>query len=42
MLPLDGMAIDVICVNCYECVKFDYVDEHSNFCIKNYESNYEK
>jgi len=26
--------IDVLCVNCYECVKFDNVDSHSLICGK--------
>ncbi|CDW85204.1 UNKNOWN [Stylonychia lemnae] len=37
MLPVDSQAIDVLCVNCYECVKFDEVDIHSIECLKNQE-----
>eukprot|EP00347_Sterkiella_histriomuscorum_P001210 403372906 len=35
MLPVDAQAIDVLCVNCYECVKYEMVDEHSEQCLKN-------
>ena len=31
-LPLDSRNIDVICVNCYECLKAKNVEEHSNMC----------
>lgn len=29
MLPIDAMEIDVLCVNCYECIKVEDVDSHS-------------
>jgi hypothetical protein len=32
-LPLDPMFFDILCINCYECVKPNEVDEHSEFCI---------
>lgn len=33
VLPIDARAIDVLCVNCYECIKFDDVDRHSRECM---------
>jgi hypothetical protein len=33
-LPIDALAIDVLCVNCYECVRYDKVDEHSTQCLQ--------
>lgn len=32
MLPIDALAIDVLCVNCYECIKVEHVDAHSLEC----------
>lgn len=31
-LPIDALAIDVLCVNCYECIKVENVDSHSLEC----------
>ena len=33
-LPLGANFIDVLCVNCYECVKITDVDTHSSVCQK--------
>jgi hypothetical protein len=32
VLPIDAFAIDVLCVNCYECIKITDVDIHSITC----------
>jgi hypothetical protein len=32
-LPLDPMFFDILCINCYECVRPTEVDQHSQFCI---------
>jgi hypothetical protein len=32
-LPLDPMFFDILCINCYECVKPTEVDNHSQFCV---------
>lgn len=32
VIPIDVNAIDVLCVNCYECIKIDNVDIHSIEC----------
>jgi hypothetical protein len=32
-LPLDPMFFDILCINCYECVKPQEVDEHSEYCV---------
>lgn len=29
VLPIDALAVDVLCVNCYECIKTENVDYHS-------------
>jgi hypothetical protein len=34
MLPVDALAIDVLCVNCYECIRYDLVDQHSANCLQ--------
>lgn len=28
------LDVDVLCVNCYECIPMDEVDAHSNVCVK--------
>jgi hypothetical protein len=32
-LPLDPLFFDVLCINCYECVKCIEVDRHSEICV---------
>lgn len=32
-IPLDPSFMDVLCINCYECVKFSEMDKHSASCI---------
>ena len=32
MLPLDTKALDALCINCYECVRYTEVDAHSKQC----------
>jgi len=32
-LPLDPIFYDILCINCYECVKANEVDFHSEYCI---------
>lgn len=32
-IPLDPTFFDILCTNCYECVKPNEVDRHSDFCI---------
>ena len=32
-IPLDPKFYDVLCINCYECVKFNDIDQHSTFCV---------
>lgn len=32
-LPLDPMFYDILCINCYECVKANEVDFHSEYCV---------
>ena len=32
-LPVDPMFYDILCINCYECVKSSEVDFHSEFCM---------
>lgn len=34
MLPIDAFSVDVLCVNCYECIKVENVDQHSIECVK--------
>jgi hypothetical protein len=34
------MFFDVLCINCYECVKYTEVDLHSDYCIMQPEENY--
>jgi len=31
-LTVNPKYLDVLCVNCYECVPFDSVDKHSEIC----------
>ena len=30
---LDPLFFDILCINCYECVKYHEVDKHSEICI---------
>ena len=32
-IPLDPSFLDVLCINCYECIKFDEMDLHSVRCV---------
>lgn len=32
-IPLDPTFFDILCTNCYECVKPNEVDRHSDYCI---------
>jgi hypothetical protein len=32
-LPLDPLFFDILCINCYENVKPNEVDEHSEYCV---------
>lgn len=32
-IPLDPIFYDILCINCYECVKANEVDFHSEYCI---------
>jgi hypothetical protein len=32
-LPLNPLFFDILCINCYECVRPSDVDRHSNYCI---------
>ncbi len=32
-LPLDPLFFDILCINCYECVKCTEVDRHSEICV---------
>lgn len=32
-LPLDPTFYDILCINCYECIKANEVDFHSEYCI---------
>ena len=32
-IPLDPSFLDVLCINCYECIKFNEMDLHSQKCI---------
>jgi len=42
-IPLDPIFYDILCINCYECVKAYEVDFHSEYCIINSdERNYSK
>ena len=31
--PLDPLFFDILCINCYECVKYSEVDNHSEICV---------
>jgi hypothetical protein len=31
--PLDHKFMDILCINCYECVKCNEVDKHSETCV---------
>ena len=31
--PFDPLFFDVLCINCYECVKYIEVDKHSDLCV---------
>ena len=33
IIPLDPSFLDVLCINCYECIKFEDMDLHSQNCI---------
>lgn len=33
-LTMDPKNIDILCVNCYECLNLDEVDLHSRECTK--------
>jgi hypothetical protein len=39
-VPLDQIFFDVICINCYDCVKFSEVDKHGDTCVVQEEENY--
>lgn len=39
-IPLDPMFFDVLCITCYECVKYTEVDMHSEYCLYQPEENY--
>jgi hypothetical protein len=39
-VPLDPVFFDVICINCYDCVKFSEVDSHGDTCLMHEEENY--
>ena len=32
-IPLDPSFLDVLCINCYECIKFEDMDLHSQKCV---------
>ncbi len=32
-IPLDPIFYDILCINCYECIKANEVDFHSEYCI---------
>lgn len=31
--PFDPYFFDILCINCYECVKYSEVDKHSKTCV---------
>lgn len=31
--PFDPKFLDILCINCYECVKYYEVDKHSEICV---------
>jgi hypothetical protein len=41
-IPLDPMFFDVLCINCYECVKYNEIDEHSEICIIHSDDHYQE
>ena len=32
-IPLDPSFLDVLCINCYECIKYEDMDLHSQKCV---------